>query len=82
MPFFHYSPAVTKGLKKVTNLFQIGLFPHKKSQICPFQHETDCNVKKKQFQCLVNVNVNFLIYMIEILYQLNTLIPKAKWRSL
>ena len=21
-------------------LFQVGLFPHKKSQICPFQHET------------------------------------------
>ena len=79
---FRYSRTITKGLKKVTNLFQIGLFPHKKSQICPFQHETDCNVKKKQFQCLVNVNVNFLIYMIEILYQLNTLIPKAKWRSL
>ena len=40
MQFFRYSPTVTKGLKKVTNLFQIGLFPHKKSQICPFQHET------------------------------------------
>lgn len=21
-------------------LFQVGLFPHKKSQTCPFQHET------------------------------------------
>ena len=29
MRLFLYSPAVTKGLKKVTNLFQIGLFPHK-----------------------------------------------------
>ena len=27
MRFFRYLPAVTKGLKKVTNLFQIGLFP-------------------------------------------------------
>ena len=40
MPFFRYSPAVTKGLMKVTNLFQIDLYPHKKSQICQFQHET------------------------------------------
>ena len=39
--FFRYSPAVIKGLMKVTNLFQIDLFPHKKkSQICQFQHET------------------------------------------
>ena len=82
MRFFRYSPAVTKGLKKVTNLFQIGLFPHKKVKFVHSSTKQVCNVKKKHFQCLVNVNVNFLIYMIEILYQLNTLIPKAKWRSL
>ena len=40
MWFFLYSPAVTQELDKVTNLFQIGLFPHKKIQICQFQHET------------------------------------------
>ena len=38
--FFADSPAVIKGLKKVANLFQIGVFPHKKSQICPLQHKT------------------------------------------
>ena len=47
--FFSYSPAVIIGVKKVTNLFQIGIFPHKKGQICPFQHEQFCNVKKKNF---------------------------------
>ena len=47
--FFRYFQAVTIGLKKVTNLFQIVLFPHEKSQICPFQHGQFCNVKKKNF---------------------------------
>ena len=66
MRLFLYSPAVTKGLKKVTNLFQIGLFPHKKVKFGHSSTKQVCNVKKKHFQCLVNVNVNFLIYMIEI----------------
>ena len=61
MLFFRYSPAVTKGLKKVTNLFQIGLFPHKKVKFAHFSTKQVCNVKKKNFQRLINVNSNFLI---------------------
>ena len=63
---FRYSRDVTKGLKKVTNLFKIGPFPHKKVKFAYFSSKRVCNVKKKHFQCLVNVNVNFIIYMIEI----------------
>ena len=77
---FRYSRAVAKGLKKVTNLFQIGLFPHKKVKFAHFSTKQACNVKKKHFQCLVNVNVNFLIYMIEISVEYTN--SKAKWRSL
>ena len=40
-------------LKKVTNLFQIGLFPHKKVKFANFSTKQICNVKKKHFQCLV-----------------------------
>ena len=69
MRFFRYSPAVTKGLKKVTNLFQIGLFPHKKVKFAHFSTKQVCNVKKKNFQRLINVNSNFLIQMIEILVE-------------
>ena len=39
-------------LKKVTNLFQIGLFPHKKVKFAKFRTKQVCNVKKKPFQCL------------------------------
>ena len=53
MSFFRYSPAVTKGLKKVTNMFQIGLFPHKKVKFAHFSTKQVCNVKKKNFQCLI-----------------------------
>ena len=60
MRFFRYSPAVTTGLKRVTNLFQIGLFPHK-VKFAHFSTKQVCNVKKKNFQCLINVNDNFLI---------------------
>ena len=77
---FRYSRALTKGLKKVTNLFQVGLFPHKKVKFAHFSTKQVCNVKKKHFQCLVNVNVNFLIYMIEISVEYTN--SKAKWRSL
>ena len=77
---FRYSRAVTKELKKVTNLFQSGLFPHKKVKFVHFSTKQVCNVKKKHFQCLVNVNVNFLIYMIEISVEYTN--SKAKWRSL
>ena len=66
MRFFRYSPAVTKGLKKVTNLLQISLFPHKKVKSAYFSTKQVCNVKKKNLQCLINVNGNFLIQMIEI----------------
>ena len=59
--FFADSPAVTKGLKKVTNLLQIGLFPNKKVKFAHFSTKQVCNVKKKNFQCLINVNSNFLI---------------------
>ena len=58
---FFYLPAVTKGLKKVTNLFRIGLFPHK---IVKFAHRSTkqvCNVQKKNLQRLINVNSNFRI---------------------
>ena len=44
--FFRYFPAVTKGLKKATNLFQIGLFPHKKVEFAHFSTKKFCNVKK------------------------------------
>ena len=50
-----YWPAVTKGLKKVTNLFQIGLFPHKKVKFACFSTKQVCNVKKKNFQCLIHL---------------------------
>ena len=66
MRFFRYSPAVTKGLKKVTNLFRIGLFPHKKVKFAHCSTKQVCNVKKKTLLCLINVNGNFLIQMIEI----------------
>ena len=61
MRFFRYSPAVTKGLKKATNLFQIALFPHKKVKFTHFGTKQVCSVKKKNQQCLINVNSNFLI---------------------
>ena len=79
---FRYSRAVTKGLKKVTNLFQVGLFPHKKVKFAHLSTKQVCNVKKKHFQCLVNVNVNFLIYMIEISVEYTKKVKFAKWRSL
>ena len=47
MRFFRYSPAVTKGLKKATNLFQIALFPHKKVKFTHFWTKQVCSVKKK-----------------------------------
>ena len=59
MRFFRYSPAVTKGLKKVTNLLQIG--PFQIVKFANFSTKQVCNVKKGHFQCLVNVNGNFLI---------------------
>ena len=61
MQLFLYSLAVTKGLKKVTNLFQIGLFPHKKVKFAHFSTKQVCNVKKKNFQSLIKVKSNFLI---------------------
>ena len=61
MGFFRYSPAVTRGLNKVTILFQIDLFPHKKVKFAHFNTKQVCNVKKKNFQCLINTNSNFLI---------------------
>ena len=64
--FFRNSPAVTKGLKKVTNLFRIGLFPHKTVRFAHCSTKQVCNVKKKNLLCLINVNGNFLIQMIEI----------------
>ena len=66
MRFFSLLAAVTKGLKTVTNLFQISLFPHKKIKFAHFSTKQVCNLKKKNFQCLINVNANFLIQMIEI----------------
>ena len=54
--FFRYSLAVTKGLKKVTNLFQIGLFPHKKVKFAHFSTKQVCDVKKKNLQRLIDVN--------------------------
>ena len=59
--FLADSPAFTKGLKKVTNLFQIDLFPHKKVKFAHFSTKQVCNVKKKNFQSLINVKSNFLI---------------------
>ena len=59
--FLADSPAFTKGLKKVTNLFQIDLFPHKKVKFAHFSTKQVCNMKKKNFQDLINVNSNFLI---------------------
>ena len=56
MRFFRYSLAVTKGLKKVTNLFQIGLFPHKKVKFAHFSTKQVCDVKKKNLQPLIDVN--------------------------
>ena len=48
-------------LNKVTTLFQIGLFPHKKGKFANFKTKQVCNVKKENFQRLINVNSNFLI---------------------
>ena len=66
MRFFRYSPAFTKGLKKVTNLFRIGLFPHKKVKFAYCSTKKVCNVKKKNLLCLIKVKGNFLIQMIKI----------------
>jgi len=65
MRFFRYPPVVTKGLKKVTNLFQIGLFPHKKVKFAHFRTKQFCNVKKKNFQRLMLTAI-FLFTVIEI----------------
>ena len=78
MRFFRYSPAVTKGLKKVTNLLQIG--PFQIVKFANFSTKQVCNVKKGHFQCLVNVNGNFLIYMIEMSIEYTN--SKKKRRSL
>ena len=59
--FFATSQPSPKGLKIVTNLFQIGLFPHKKDKFAHFSTKLVCTVKKKNFQRLINVNINFLI---------------------
>ena len=64
MRFFRYSSAVTKGLKKVTNLFRIGLFPHKKVKFAHCSTKQVCNVKKKNLLCLIKVN--YVIQIIEI----------------
>ena len=53
MRFFRCCPAVTKGLKKVTNLFQIDLFPHKKVKFAKFSTKQVYNVTMKQLQCLL-----------------------------
>ena len=45
--FFCYSPAVIKGLKKVTNLFQIGLYPRKTVKFAKFSKKQVCNVKRR-----------------------------------
>ena len=60
MRFFRYSSAVTKGLNKVATLFQIGLYPHKKVKFAHFNWKQVYNAKKKNFQCLINVNSIFL----------------------
>ena len=64
MRFFCYSSSVPKGLKKVTNLFRIGLFPHKKVKFAHCSTKQVCNVKKKNLLCLIKVN--YVIQMIEI----------------
>ena len=60
-------------LKKVTNLFQIGLFPHKKVKFAYFSTKQVCNVKKKNFQCLIH-----LLLIITRKYA----IICVKWRSI
>ena len=40
-------------LKKVTNLFQTGLFPHKKVKFAKLSTKQVCNVKKRPLQCLM-----------------------------
>ena len=64
MRFFCYSSAVTTGLKKVTNLFRIGLFPHKKVKFAHCSTKQVSNVKKNNLLCLIKVN--YVIQMIEI----------------
>ena len=55
MRFFRYSPAVTKGLKKVTNLFRIDLFSHQKVKFAHCSTKQVCNVKKRNLlQCMFN----------------------------
>ena len=44
-------------------------FSSQKRQIYLFQDKQVCNVKKKNLQCLSNVNSNFLILMIKILVE-------------
>ena len=53
---FRYSAAVRKGLKKVINLFQISLYHIKKVKFAKFSTKQVlffCNVKNKEFQCLM-----------------------------
>ena len=70
---FTHSLSHTKGSKKVTNLFQIGLFPHKKVKFAYFSTKQVCNVKKKTFQCLIH-----LLLIITRKYA----IICVKWRSI
>ena len=44
----------------------MAFFLIKKVKFAHFSTKQVCNVKKKNFQCLINVNDNFLIWMVEI----------------
>ena len=81
MRFFRYSPAVTIGFKKFTNLFQIGLFPHKKKSNLPISARKSFVMwKRRTSNVQLMLTAIFLFRWLR--YQLNTLIVKAKWRSL
>ena len=57
MRSFRYSPAIIKGLKKVTNSFQTDLYPHKTVTFAKFSKKQVCNVRKKQLQCLLSLRL-------------------------
>ena len=52
-----HHPRVKESYQFVSNW----RFPHKKVKFFNFNTKQVCNVKKKHFQCLLNVNGNFLI---------------------
>ena len=52
-------PHIGSSLKKVTNLFQIRLFPYKRVKFTKFSTKKVCKVRKKKFPCFMLITLIF-----------------------